>query len=211
MANYHLNSSEVVLLKNNAILVQDEINKKSKTKIELLLTNENFILVNKSKKKFNSETQDLIIIPFENIKVYNEMPYILKKDEIVELYTINGEYLLQFEDKNQAKEFFNKAMRVVSGLSKFVRCVKRVIKEFKEADSELEIVDTTKKTLGFVADVAIEYADHPQKNKVQLIGSVAKVFKKHNDKSNQQRISKKEESTTGVALPINNDTDESNE
>ena len=46
MKNYQLKSSEVVLFKNDVILFLEE----KKSKIELLLTNENFVFINKSVK-----------------------------------------------------------------------------------------------------------------------------------------------------------------
>ena len=186
MEHYKLNKSEVVLFRNDILLLEDGKKGKNKVKTELLLTNENFVFINKSKKLFQKETVDTIVVAIESMKIYNEMPYMVRKDELVEIYTIDDEYFLEFDNKKSAKEFFNKTMRVASGYSKFVRGVKKVGKEVSDANEALNISGTTKKALDFVADVAIEYTEAPKKGKVQLIGSVAKVFKKRDKKENLQ-------------------------
>ena len=182
MKNYQLKSSEVVLFKNDVILFLEE----KKSKIELLLTNENFVFINKSVKFLQTKPFDTIIVPIESIKIYNKMPYIVKKKEFIEIYSLNGEFGLEFENKKLANEFFNKAMRVASGYSKFVRGIKIASKEIKDTNDALDITNTTQKALDFAADVAIDFADQPKKNKIQLIGSVAKAFKKHNKQKDLQ-------------------------
>ena len=186
MENYQLGESEIVLFRTNALLPEKEQKCKNKISTELLLTNENIVLISKYKKLFQKDSVSTVIVPLESIKIYNDLPYIVKREECIELYTLNGEYFLKFEQKNQAKEFFNKIMRVTSGYSKFLRGVKKVSKEIKDMNVAFDIAHTAKKTLDFAADVVIEYAEAPKKGKVQLLGTVAKVFKKHQPQENLQ-------------------------
>lgn len=143
MKKYQLSATEVVLYKSEVSLLLDD--EKVCEQTELLLTNENFVFINKSNTPAQEENTQTIVVPIESIKVYNEMPYMLKKEQTIEIYSINGEYFLEFKNKKQANEFFNKSMRVASGYSKFVRGVKKVSKELKETNKALNITETTKK------------------------------------------------------------------
>ena len=143
-------------------------------------------LLTKQKNSSQENLVEPIVIPIESIKVYNETPYILKKEQTIEIYALSGEYFLEFKNKKQANEFFNKSMRVASGYSKFVRGVKKVSKELKETNKALNITETTKKAIDFAADVTIDYAEKPKHGKLQILSSVAKVFKKRNKQNSQQ-------------------------
>ncbi len=209
MQNYQLGINEVVLYKNEVTLLQDGKKGKDKTKTELLLTNDNFVFINKTKKLFQKELVNTIIIPIESMKVYNNMPYMVKKNTLIELYTKNGEYFLEFEKKKQAKDFFDKTMRVASGYSKFVRGVKKVSKEIKDTNKalDIDIIGATKKTLDFAADVAIDFSEQPKKSKTQLISSVAKVFKKRKSQNNLQIEQKSPDEQTKLLEDINSYTE----
>lgn len=206
MENYQLKATEVVLFRSIVTLSQNANQKNIET--ELLLTNENFVFVNKQKKLFLKDQVETVVVPMESIKIYNEMPYMLLKKDTIEIYTLVGEYFVIFENKKQAKEFFDKSMRVASGCSKFVRSVKKVSKEIKDANDALgiDLATTTKKTLDFAADVAITYSDLPKRGKVQLLGAVARVFKSHSaqDKAQIEQSAKTEQ----AQLPCPEKTEE---
>ena len=206
MKNYQLNQNEIVLFRNNVTL-QNENNSNNRVQAELLLTNENFVLITKLKKLFQKEIVNTVVVPFENMKIYNELPYMVRKGTLVEMYTLDAEYFLDFEKQKQAKEFFEKGMRVASGCSKFVRKVKNVSKEIKDTNDALgvDIVNTTKKVLNFAADVVLDYVERPKKGKVQLLGSVAKVFKKGKNQDGLQVETKRVEMKEELLLPSNNE------
>ena len=193
MENYQLKNDEVVLFRGNIKLLQGAKKSKGKVETELLLTNENFVFINKTKKLFQKEEVETLIVPIKNMKVYKDLPYLVRKGELIEIYTLDGEYFLTFENKKQAKEFFNKTMRVASGYSKFVRGIKKATKEIKETNDALgiDVVDSTKKAVGFVADVAMECVDKKPKGKLQIVGVMAKVLKKRNS----DKVDKKTKST----------------
>ncbi len=206
MRNYQLNQNEIVLFRST-VMLQNESNLRNKMQAELLLTNENFVFITKSKKLFQKEIVNTVVVPFESMKVYNELPYMVRKETLVEIYTIDAEYFLEFEKQKQAKEFFSKSMRVASGCSKFVRKVKNVSKEIKDTNDALgvDIVKTTKKALDFAADVVLDYIERPKKGKVQLLGSVAKVFKKQKNQKELQIETKRVEMQAELSLPNNNE------
>ena len=201
MENYQLNKSEVVLFRSDVTLSQGGKKNKGKVKTEVLLTNENFVFINKTKKLFKKEAVDTLVVSIESMKIYKELPYLIRKEVLIEIYTLADEYFLEFENKKQAKEFFDKAMRVASGYSKFVRGVKKVRKEIKETNEalDIDIVNATQKTLAFAADVAIDCAEcFPESKKLKLMGTVAKVFKKRNRQDGLQLESKNAELPASV-------------
>lgn len=65
----------------------------------------------------------------------------------MDIYFKSGELFLEFEKEKEAKEFCERALKLVSGYSKFVRSVKRVKKSINETNEALDIdmVDMAKK------------------------------------------------------------------
>ena len=193
MENCYLDKDEVILFRDEVILLQKANN--SETETELLLTNKRIIFINKTKKFLYEENVETSAILIDDIKCYNEMPYVVKKGKLIEIYAINGEYFVELKNTKQAKEFYDKTMRVASGFSKFVRGFKKASKEIKDTYDalDIDIVGTTKKAIDFAADVVIEYVENQKKGKVQMVGAVAKVFKRRQIQTSSQMESKKSE------------------
>ena len=136
--------------------------------------------------KKETETE---VYPLETIKVYKDEPYILRNDERVELYFLNGERYLTFEEKKQAKMFVDHVKRAASGNSKFVRVVKKVQREINETGEALHI-DVAKVAKG-VAETAVKLAVNaggiPEAGKTaQRVGYFAKLLAK--DKKEEKAL-----------------------
>ena len=57
---------------------------------------------------------------------------------------------------------------------------------FGDEKEQKELLLYTKKAIDFAADVTIDYAEKPKHGKLQILSSVAKVFKKRNKQNSQQ-------------------------
>lgn len=193
MENYQLGKEEVVLKRAEIQLLPDgkKNGKQTKTQTELLLTNLNIVFIKRTKKIFKKEEVETEIYSLNEIKKYNEMPYLVRKSKLVEIYFETAETFLEFNDKKQAKEFFDAAMRVASGNSKFVRSVKKVKKEIDDTNKALniDIVGATKKIADIASEAVIEMSNHPNATmKMKGMGIIAKVIKRKGKQQEQLEL-----------------------
>ena len=172
MENYTLKENETVLYRGSAIVLPDGKSPGRNVKpYDVLLTNFNIVIFVPVKKMFKTliETE---IYSVEDIKIYDESLQIIRRKSIVDVYLKTGELFLDFQKEKEAKSFCDKALRLASGESKFVRAVKKGRKEIKETNEALDVdmVDLTVKGVKFGAKVASGVA------RIKGIGKKAKVL-----------------------------------
>jgi hypothetical protein len=184
MKHYELQSNEVILYRGNVNLLPDgkptKSNRFKKEEIYLILTNLH-IIVDKITQKFLSKEVNTILYDTQTVKKYNDTPQIIQKGAFVDVYLLGEELFFQFPNKQQATQFNNAALRLLTGQSKFVRGVKKGQKAIKETEESLNIDITG--TAKAAASVAAEMAASAQGKKVNTIGTFAKkLFEKKKEK-----------------------------
>ena len=154
MENYQLQNNEVPLYRGKIILLP--VSKKEKPyEAELVLSNLNFIFAMEVKQVFRKISQTEVY-DLKSVKFYNDLPHIIKKGDLVELYLLSCEKFIKFPNKKEATTFHDAVMRLLSGNSKFVRAVKKVKKEINETEEALDVDITGAAKV--VADVALDVA-----------------------------------------------------
>lgn len=129
-----LQSNEMKIYKGNAFICNEFDN--TKHQVELILTNINLHLITRNE---NFEIINNDILNLENVKIYNNSPQIIHKDNSVEMYFIENEIFLEFTQKKDAKEFTNAALKLLTGKSKFVRMVDKTSKNINDTSKALHI------------------------------------------------------------------------
>lgn len=183
MENYKLQANETVLFKGEVQLISG----KRKSKVELLLTNLNFVFIEKT-KKFLSTMIDVATYDVKDVKLYDEKYQIIRKKNQVDIYLLTAEKFIEFPSVKIAKEFTDTALRLVSGYSKLVRGVKKVQKSINETNEALDIdvMKIAKTTAVAVGNVAIDVAAGPGAGKkTKTIGRIAKSILRPKDKQLQ--------------------------
>ncbi len=139
MENYKLRSDEVVLYKGDVILK----NKKGTT--ELILTNINLVFINKHNDLFSKEEVTILEYPVHSIKMYEGIPQIKAKGDIVEIYLLETEIEVEFYSKIELYKFTNATKKLLTGESSAQRGAKKVKDAIGLVDDTLGIntVQTT--------------------------------------------------------------------
>lgn len=190
MKQYKLQENEVILFRDQiSILIDGKT--PCKTETEILLTNLNLVFINKKKQVFKKDVFETEVYALETVKVYNEAPYIIRTNLIVEVYLLACEKFIKFTDKKKAKTFHDAAMKAVSGNSKFVRAIKKVKKEINDTEEALDvdITGTAKVVLDITSTVVIGTADLPGAGKkIKTLGMIAKAVKDRKEKKESKEI-----------------------
>lgn len=189
MEHYTLQKDEVVLYHGTVILLPNDKKPKAsqlkKTESELILTNLNFVFINKT-KRFLGKDVEVEIYKTNEVKFYKDNPHIIRNKNKVEIYFTTTEKFIEFVNGKETKNFINAAMRLVSGKSKFVRAVKKVQSEIKETNKELDI-DIAKiagKAVQVAADVVIEASGANTASKTtKFFGIIAKTITNKKEKN----------------------------
>lgn len=189
MEHYILQKDEVVLYHGSVILLPNDKKPKAsqlkKTESKLILTNLNFVFINKT-KRFLGKDVDVEIYKTDEVKFYKNNPHIIRNQNKVEIYFTSTEKFIEFTNAKETKSFINTAMRLVSGKSKFVRAVKKVQSEIQETNKELDI-DIAKiagKAAQVAADVVIEASGANTASKTtKFFGIIAKTITNKKDKN----------------------------
>lgn len=192
MKNYNLQKDEVVLYHGKVELLPDgkEVKRGKKNfNTEIFLTNFNFVFITTLKRLFRKEEVTTEVYSASSVKFYREEPHIVAKKKTAEVYFENAEKFIKFEKKKELSAFVSAALRMVSGKSKLVRVVKRVQKNVKETDDELniDIVGGVKTVAGVTATVveACSVSGNAKKS-TKIAGMFIKSWK--NRKEKKERI-----------------------
>ena len=200
MEHYTLQQDEVVLYHGTVILWPNDKKPKAsllkKTESELILTNFNFVFINKT-KRFLGQDVEVEIYKTEEVKFYKDSPHIIRNKNKAEIYFTTTEKFIEFASGKETKNFINTAMRLVSGKSKFVRAVKKVQSEIQETNKELDI-DIAKiagKAAQVAADVVIEASGAKTASKTtKFFGIIAKTITHKKEKTSTPLLAESEES-----------------
>ncbi len=186
MENYILMNDETILYRGEALLLPDGKYDKKKDYVlaDVLLTNYNIVFTVKKKKLFKSvvDTQTYSIT---DIKIYDETVQVIRRKSIVDIYLNSAELFMKFKKEKDAKEFCDKALKLVSGYSKFVRSVKKTQKAIKETNEALDIdvVEIAKEGALFACEVATGVGTvNGVGKKTKVAGKIAGIILKKNKK-----------------------------
>lgn len=176
MEHYELQNDEVALSHEQAFIA----NATKNAGVEVLLTNLNFVFIRKIKQFLKKDTVEVEIYGVDTVKIYNDLPHIIAKENVVEIYFKGVEKFIRFRSRKQATKFVDTALRLISGKSKFVRGVKKMQKEIAHTSEELnvDVVGITKKAVGIAGDVAISASGvKDAKKSTKVLGMLAKAIK----------------------------------
>ena len=192
MEKYLLKQDEVVLYKGNTAFQDTFKPKRVKNyNTELCLTNLNVILTTGTKKFLSKEEIDVEVYGIDTIKMYNDTPQVIKKNDIVEIYFLNQQKCLQFPNKKEGKEFVEQVIKLVSGKSKFVREVLKVKKAIENTAKAIDI-DVGKIAKGATQvglKTAVGMAKTSKSGKVtQWVGNIAKHLLPSDSTKNEVKL-----------------------
>ena len=178
MENYILEENETILYRGNAILLSNgKKEDKHSPKIDVLLTNLNFV-ISVTKKKLFKTLQETTTYSVSDVKIYNDAVQVIRRKTVVDIYLKGCELFLDFEKEKEAKLFCDKALRLISGESKVVRSVKRFKKEINETNEalDIDIGDIAKKGAVLAATSAIGIASlEGAGKKSKILGKIAEA------------------------------------
>ena len=175
MKNYTLGKEEVPLYYGEIVYLNP---KAKKVETELIFTNQNFVFTTTTKRMFQKDSSEQEIFAYECVKHYKELPYIIRKDDVVEIYFEECEKFIQFSNKKEAKKFVDIAMREISKIPKFARVVKKAMKEVSATNDALgiDVEGTTK----FIATVVETVSAQLPGTKAKVANALAKLVKNKN-------------------------------
>ena len=190
MEQYILKENEVILHRSSAVLLSNgrkTVDDAPKT--DLWLTNLSIVLFAQKRKLFKTVTE-VEVHNVSDVKVYNENVQVIRRKSMVDVFLTSGELFLDFGDEKEAKDFCDKAQRLISGESKFVRKVKSVKKAIKETDEALDIdIEGAATTgLGLAANMI------SPNGKMGALTKIAGALMKKDRKEEKQRLADTAES-----------------
>ena len=153
MEHYALKPDESVLYKSECYVsnknekLLESLSTRATT--ELILTNQNVVFINKSKKLFAKEDVAIEAYPIAEIKIYNDVPQIKQDDSRVEIFFTSGEKAIGLPSKHEARKFINTAIELLTGKTVSVRVSDKVKGAVGLVDDTLGI-----NTVGTIKNVA---------------------------------------------------------
>lgn len=187
MNNYTLQENETILFRGScALMPNGKKNEKASESNDIILTNMNIVLFVKRKKLLKT-VEEVQIFNVLDVKTYDETVQIIRRKSVVDIYLKECELFLDFFKEKYAKEFCDKALKLISGYSKFVRGVKKTQKVVKETNEalDIDIGEIVKSGAGFACEVALTSgAPTTAKGGMKITKAIAKVM--------HHRIGKKE-------------------
>ena len=160
MENYILQENETILFRGTVVLMPNGKEPKNQAEHDVLLTNLNIVFISKIKKLFKTVSQ-VASYSVNDVKIYDETVQIIRRKTIVDIYLKQGEIFAKFKKEKYAKEFCDKALKLISGYSKFVRSVKKTQKVINETNEALDIdvVEIAKTAAVFTCEATTNVAD----------------------------------------------------
>ena len=120
MENYQLNSDEVVLYKGDGSLEDRE------GKTQIILTNQNIVFITTHINLYKKEEVYVEKFYIDDIKIYEEMPWVKAKGANVEIYLSTCEKVFKFQSKSEAGKFVDAVMKYFTGKTKTERNAEKV-------------------------------------------------------------------------------------
>ncbi|MBQ4071826.1 MAG: hypothetical protein IJD51_05390 [Clostridia bacterium] len=156
MKSYVLNEDEVVLFRSEVIILPGGKRPEKEEASELMLTNHNIVITSKLKRLLKT-VDEATAYSLSDVKVYDETVQIIRSKAIVSIYLKDSEIYVDFGKEKLAKEFCDKALRTITGFSKFVRTVKKTQKAIRETNEALDVdvVKIAKNVGTFACEVVV--------------------------------------------------------
>lgn len=143
MKHFQLAKDEVVLYQNEVLVThvgeEEKESKRKKTETEFALTNHKFVFIVKTKRLLFGEKVEVEELLFDQVKVYNDLPYIVREEDTIAVYFTEQEKRIHFANKKEAKSFFELALKTVSGHSKFIRGIRKAQKGIDNTSEALGV------------------------------------------------------------------------
>ena len=179
MGNYKLKQDETILFRSEAMLIHKgkKVGEHTAVPAEISLTNFNVIISTNVKALFSTKAKTQVY-RVSDVKIYDGDAQIIRNKENVDIYFEGQEVYIQFEKQQQAKEFCDKAHRLISGDSKLVRVMKKTQKAIQEAGESLDIdvESIAKGTTAVVAGaVAVASTVSGVGRKAQTVGTIVQT------------------------------------
>lgn len=130
MANYELQSDEVVLYEGTAT------SKAYKGNLQVTLTSKK-IIFEKDKGIFKKDRELVDIIMLENVKFYNDAAQIKQKGAEVEIQTVEKNLTIVFSGMLEARKFTGKIIDAVTGTTLAKRGSNKIKDAFSMVDDTL--------------------------------------------------------------------------
>ena len=178
MEDYILKENETILFRGSARLIPDANNLNAGNECHVLLTNLNFVFISTFKRLFRT-VNEVEAYSVSDVKIYDEAIQIIRRKSVVDIYLKQREIFLDFGKDKYAKEFCDKALRLISGFSKFVRSVKKTKKTINETNEalDIDIVDMAKRTATFACEVTVGVTSLDSMGKgAKIAGKIASVI-----------------------------------
>ena len=195
MKEYVLKDNETILFRGNAILMPNGKRiETDKEKCDVVLTNLNIVLIEKVKKLFRTVNQ-ANVFSVSDVKIYDETIQIIRRKAIVDIYLKKGELFLDFEKEKAAKEFCDKALKLISGNSKLVRAVKKAQKAIRETNEALDIdmVGIAKSAATVACETVVAIETPNVSKKASIVGKAAKIFLGKSNKTETKTLAEAKE------------------
>ena len=190
MQHYTLQNDEVILYRGEVTVLSAPPTQKPGRFIKdgtyLILTNLH-IIIEKPVKKLFSKKVDTFLYDVQSVKKYDDVPQVIQKSVLVDVYLLGEELFLQFPNKGQASQFNNAALKLLTGFSKLVRGVKKGQKAIKETEDALDID---------ITGLAISAIDLATQSNNQTTNSIASFTKKFLSSKKKKEVPQIEEKTT---------------
>lgn len=167
MQNYELKEDEVVLFKGVGTLSDRE------GKTELMLTNLNIVFSTNYKTLFKKEELYVEARPITSLKVYEEIPQIKEKGQMIEMYFADTELDFVFDAKSDVHKFKDEVIKLFTGKSKSERNAEKVKNTIKLVDDTLGI-----NSVELVGNVIKNGVVNSIKGAMKDVKAIGNIFKK---------------------------------
>ena len=175
MKHYVLQKDETVLLRKSVQRLREgkKVGQYAATDAEVLLTNLH-IVVSENRRAMLSATVETEVYDVHDVKVYDGTVQVIREKRRVSVYLNAAELFLEFEREQAAKEFCDRAHKLISGYSKLVRAVKKTQKTIPETTEalDIDIVGAVKTTVAVAGEITVAVASASGTSKARIIGGV---------------------------------------
>lgn len=173
MENYNLREDEVILFRGTVAVLSFWKKESNPTSYDtnLILTNLNIVLI----------SDELQTYSVEGIKVFKDAVQIIRKKKAVEIYHRSAELLLEFENEKDAKDFCDKATKLLGGSSKFSRTVHKAMETL-----DLDINKIAKSTASAAREAMVGYVSGGSKGN-GLAAKLGAAIKNNQQKAKEEK------------------------
>ena len=136
--------SEYTLLPQEVELYKGEVVYGKSNNTTLVLTNQNIIIIKRTKKWFSKEQVEVEEHPIDTLKIYKDEPQVKVDGTDVEMFFVDCQKVVSFCNKKELNIFVDAIYELMTGKKKFERGVQKVGNAINTVDDALGIktIDT---------------------------------------------------------------------